>query len=224
MKKLFLLHFIGISLLFNAQVSIDGGTGILQGFGTQRVNYGLHLGVEIPRSSDLTFFMRASFFLPVKEKDTSYVNMTAIDLTTTPYTLSVPFTQQSSSMFIQGGTRSYMINDYDNNFSLYGGSVFGIGINTTQAKFSRFDYTNTYEWEGKYELPNGGDTKGSIYYVALGLQGGMKYTIPIKGTIYLDVTGLYSVIDLANNSAGEASMTYSKINFLVNLGYRRDLY
>ena len=52
----------------------------------------------------------------------------------------------------------------------------------------------------------------------------MKYTIPIRGTIYFDVTGTYSILNVANNPAAENSMTYSRINFLVQLGYRKDLY
>jgi hypothetical protein len=32
------------------------------------------------------------------------------------------------------------------------------------------------------------------------------------------------VLNLANNSAGENSHTYSRLNFLFQLGYRRDLY
>jgi hypothetical protein len=52
----------------------------------------------------------------------------------------------------------------------------------------------------------------------------MKYTIPIRGTIYFDVTGTYSVLNIANNNIGEGSATYSRLNFLFNLGFRRDLY
>jgi hypothetical protein len=117
-----------------------------------------------------------------------------------------------------------MLNDYDNGFGLYGGSVFGVGINRTRVKYDKFDYTNTYQWEGKYLPANGIETYGNIYYLALGIQGGMKYTIPIRGTIYFDVTGTYSVLNIANNNIGEGSATYSRLNFLFNLGFRRDLY
>ncbi|MFM7594598.1 MAG: hypothetical protein ACKO4Y_00300 [Flavobacteriales bacterium] len=207
-----------------AQVSISAGTGILNGFGTQRSSFGFNLGLELPRSSDLTFFVRASAFLPNQDSTTRYANMTANDLTTTPYTLSVPYNVKSHTLYVEGGTRSYMLNDYDNGFALYGGSVFGLGINTTSAKFSKFDYTKQYEWEGLYSLPNANPTKGSIYYLALGIQGGFKYTIPVRGTLFFDITGTYSILNLANNTAGENSHTYSRLNFLFQLGYRRDLY
>jgi hypothetical protein len=207
-----------------AQMSISGGTGIMNGVGTGYKPLGFHLGLELPRSSDLTFYVRAAAFLPSAAADTNYANMTAISLTTVPYTLSVPYQNRSSTYYFEGGTRTYMINDYDNGFGLYGGSVVGLGINTTRLKYDKFDYTNTYEWEGKYLPSSGSETKGSIYYVALGIQGGMKYTIPIRGTLYFDVTGTYSVLNIANNNTGGASPTYSRLNFLFNLGYRRDLY
>ena len=207
-----------------AQVSISAGTGILNGVGTQKNSFGFNLGLELPRSSDLTFFVRASAFLPNQDSTTRYAYMTANDVTTTPYQLEIPFKVKSHTVYLEGGTRSYMLNDYDNGFALYGGSVFGIGINTTSAKFSKFDYTKQYEWEGLYSLPNANPTKGSIYYLALGIQGGFKYTIPVRGTLFFDITGTYSVLNLANNSAGENSHTYSRLNFLFQLGYRRDLY
>lgn len=207
-----------------AQVSISAGTGILNGVGTQRSSFGFNLGLELPRSSDLTFFVRASAFLPNQDSTTRYAYMTANDVTTTPYQLEIPFKVKSHTVYLEGGTRSYMLNDYDNGFALYGGSVFGIGINTTSAKFSKFDKNNQYEWEGLYSLPNANPTKGSIYYLALGIQGGFKYTIPVRGTLFFDITGTYSILNLANNTAGENSHTYSRLNFLFQLGYRRDLY
>jgi hypothetical protein len=224
MKFLIALLFTSLCLTSHAQMSISGGTGILNGVGTQKSSFGFNLGLEIPRSSDLTFFVRASAFLPNQDSTTRYANMTAIDVATSPYTLSVPYNVRSHTYFIEGGTRSYMLNDYDNGLALYGGSVFGIGINTTSAKFSKLDYTETYEWEGKYTLPNANPTKGSIYYLALGIQGGVKYTIPVRGTLFFDITGTYSVLNVVNNSAGENSPTYSRLNFLFQLGYRRDLY
>lgn len=219
-----LFIFTTVSLVSMAQMSISGGTGILNGVGTGFKPLGFHLGLELPRSSDLTFYVRGAAYLPSGGADTNYANMTAISLTTVPYTLSVPYQNRSSTYYFEGGTRSYMLNDYDNGFGLYGGSVVGLGINRTKVKYDQFDYTNTYEWEGKYVPANGNETHGNIYYVALGIQGGMKYTIPIRGTIYFDITGTYSVLNIANNNTGSSSSTYSRLNFLFNLGYRRDLY
>jgi len=207
-----------------AQLSISGGVGKLNGVGTDRKPFILNLGIEFPRSSDLTFFMRATYGPRITDANTDSAYVTAIDLNTTPSTLTIPYSIRCQTFYVEGGTRSYMLNDYDNGFALYGGTVFGFGINTTDAKFSKYDVSNTYEWEGKYKLPNNNPTKGSIYYLALGIQGGMKYTIPVKGTIFFDITGTYSVLDLANNNAGTRSFTYSPLNFLFQLGYRKDLY
>ena len=224
MKTIIFSLFLFITIQLNAQVSLSGGVGILNGVGTSRKPFGFNLGFEFPRSSDLTFFVRGSFFPKITDTTANYANMTAISPTTTPTTLTIPYYLRCHSFYIEGGTRSYMLNDYDNGFALYGGSVFGFGVNTTTAKFDKFDYTNQYEWEGKYTLPNQNPTKGSIYYLALGIQGGMKYTIPIKGTLFFDITGTYSVLDLANNDAGLRSFTYSPLNFLFQFGYRKDLY
>ncbi|NBU92106.1 MAG: hypothetical protein EBS17_04605, partial [Flavobacteriia bacterium] len=54
----FTLVFANVIAL--GQVSISGGTGILNGLGTGYKPLGLHLGLELPRSSDLTFYVRAS--------------------------------------------------------------------------------------------------------------------------------------------------------------------
>ena len=150
--------------------------------------------------------------------------MIAIDQTTVPYTLNVGYKNRSNTFYFEGGTRSYLLNDYDNGFGLYGGSVFGLGINTTRLQYDTYDLTNVYTWEGKYLPASGAESKGSIYFLALGIQGGLKYTIPIKGTIYFDITGIYSVLNIATNDVGGNSPTYSRLNFLFNLGFRRDLY
>mgnify|MGYP007107657517 CR=1 FL=1 len=208
-----------------AQLSISGGTGIMNGLGTKLKPLGFHLGLELPRSSDLTFYVRAAAFLPSSGKDSNlYTNMIAIDQTTVPYTLNVGYKNRSNTFYFEGGTRSYLLNDYDNGFGLYGGSVFGLGINTTRLQYDTYDLTNVYTWEGKYLPASGAESKGSIYFLALGIQGGLKYTIPIKGTIYFDITGIYSVLNIATNDVGGNSPTYSRLNFLFNLGFRRDLY
>ncbi|MBM3424866.1 MAG: hypothetical protein FJY06_05130 [Bacteroidetes bacterium] len=210
--------YIGLCCYTLGQISISGGTGILNGVGTGSKPLGFHLGLELPRSSDLTFYVRGAAYLPSGGADTNYANMTAISLTTVPYTLTVPYQNRSSTYYFEGGTRSYMLNDYDNGFGLYGGSVLGVGINQTRKEYE------DYDWEGKYLPSNGDERKGNYYYLALGIQGGMKYTIPIRGTIYFDMTGTYSVLGFANNATGNSSLTYSPLNFLFSLGYRRDLY
>ena len=131
MKLTLPLLILGFVLQGYAQMSISAGTGILNGVGTQKKSFGFNLGLELPRSSDLTFFIRASAFLPNQDSTTRYANMTANDVTTSPYTLSVPYNIKSHTFYLEGGTRSYMLNDYDNGFALYGGSVFGIGKNPT---------------------------------------------------------------------------------------------
>jgi len=214
---------IGLCCYTLGQISISGGTGILNGIGKGFKPVGFHIGIDVPRSSDLTFYARAAAFLPAGGKETYYENMTAILQTTSPYTTSVPYQKESNTYYFEGGTRSFILNDYDNGFGIYGGSVVGVGINQTRKEYEDYDYMGV-PWEGKYLPSSGDERKGNYYYLALGIQGGMKYTIPIRGTIYFDMTGTYSVLGFANNFTGNSSLTYSPLNFLFSLGYRRDLY
>jgi hypothetical protein len=223
-KRLILIFCACFTASLSAQTSISVGTGFMNGVGTGYKPFGFHVGLELPRSSDLTFYVRAAGYLPSLGADTYYANMTAINQNTIPYTLSVPYQSKSSTYYFEGGTRYYLINDYDNGFGAYGGSILGLGINSTNLKYSKYDYTNTYIWEGGYLPSNGNENKGSIYYLTLGIQGGLKYTIPITGTFYFDITGTYSILNIANNDIGSSSPTYSRLNFLFNLGFRRDLY
>ena len=61
--KLFYFVFIGNS--FFSQMSISGGMSILNGVGTGYSPFGFHASLELPRSSDLTFYVRAAAFMPL---------------------------------------------------------------------------------------------------------------------------------------------------------------
>jgi hypothetical protein len=64
---------------------------------------------------------------------------------------------------------------------------------------------------------------GKIISIAMGIQGGMKYTIPATGTFYFDIGGQYSIFGQASNNNVSTSF-YSPLFFTFNVGYRRDLY
>ena len=75
-----------------------------------------------------------------------------------------------------------------------------------------------------YVLPIDEDPKGTILSLSIGLQGGVKYTIPAVGTVYIDITGSYAILAQANNYTASESSFYSPLLFGFNLGFRKDLY
>ena len=224
MKKLVLIFIILASTKYGiSQVSLNAGTGFLKGFRTNKPFYGFSAGVELPRSNDVTFYGRIGYYFPQHEQTVYTSNVTAINMTTSPYNLQVNYQSKTNYTTIEGGTRYYLGNDYDNGFSLYGGGNFMLYFNSVKRDYEKMDATGTYDWENKYQLSTDEPSKGKIISLAFGLQGGMKYTIPATGTFYFDVGGHYSIFGQASNNNISTTL-YSPIFFTFNIGYRKDLY
>lgn len=51
-----------LPLVVSAQISFDAGTGVLKGFGAPKSFGNLHLGIEVPRSTDQSVYGRFSYF------------------------------------------------------------------------------------------------------------------------------------------------------------------
>ena len=224
-SKLFLSSLL-VLLVSNlqSQVSLSLGTGVLKGFTVPKTFYGFQGGFELPKNNDVTFYARLGYYFPRNEDETMTANVTAIDLTTSPYNLSVNYLSSTNYTTIEGGTRYYLGNDYDNGFSIYGGSNFMLIINSVKNNYEKLDYTGQYEWENNYELPQNTEDKGKIISIALGLQGGVKYTFPARGTIFADLTGSYAIFGKASNQTAANSNLYAPMIFSFNVGYRKDLY
>ena len=141
-SKLFLSSLL-VFLVSNlqSQVSLSLGTGVLKGFGVPKTFYGFQGGFELPKNNDVTFYARLGYYFPRNENETMTANVTAIDLTTSPYNLSVNYLSSTNYTTIEGGTRYYLCNDYDNGFSVYGGSNFMLIINSVKNNYEKFDYT-----------------------------------------------------------------------------------
>ena len=73
-------------------------------------------------------------------------------------------------------------------------------------------------------IPTSDVDRGIIMGIAVGLQGGMKYTIPAIGTVYFDVSGQYSILAQGNNDVANYTEQYSQLFFVFTLGFRKDLY
>ena len=221
---LFVSICIGVSL--NAQVSISAGMGGVNGFSTSKSFFGLHGGLELPRNNDVTFYGRFGHYFsrPDDIQNTTTVILQDLTNTSLPYQLQVYSNSTFNYTTIEGGTRYYIGNDYDNGFSAYGGSNFMLLFNTVKLEYEKTDITGTYEWEDDYALISSDEDRGLWMSIALGLQGGLKYTIPAIGTIYGDVSGQYIVYGSPNNETAVNTNLFSQLFFVFTVGFRKDLY
>lgn len=215
-----LVTFLASNLF--SQLSLNGGIGTLNGFGVKKTFVGLNLGLEYPRSNQSTIYGRIAYYIPRNEDDSTQASAFAISTTTLPSTLQRNYTISTGYLTVEGGNRFYIINGYDNGFSLYGGSTILLCVNNIKKKFADWDYP--YD-EAKYE--NYGESKGTILNLGFGLQGGLKYTFPSIGTFFCDLSGNYLVVRQASNDLIYESTNYpmqSGILFTFNFGYRKDFY
>ncbi|MDB3905313.1 hypothetical protein N9335_02430 [Crocinitomicaceae bacterium] len=226
LSKISTLFSICLCLSINSQVSISAGLGSVSGFTTDKSHVGFHAGVELPRNNDVTFYGRLAHYFSRSEDEGTTRTVIIQDLNdlTLPYQLQVNARESFNYTTIEGGTRYYLGNDYDNGFSAYGGTNGMLVFNTVKLKYDKTDITGTYEWEENYALPSNDDERGLIMGIAVGLQGGVKYTIPAIGTAYFDVSGQYSILAQGNNDVANFTNQYSQLFFVFTVGFRKDLY
>jgi len=219
----------------NAQVSISAGTGFLRGFQSEKSFFGVHGGFEIPRNNDVTLYGRVGQYFARNEDQMQTTTMFSPDLMAQPYSINVNYFQSFNYTTLEGGTRYYIGNDYDNGFSGYGGSNFLLAFNTVKRDYDKqgsYTYLNgegqlvteMYDWEGVYQMGEGEETSGRIISFALGLQGGVKYTIAGIGTVYFDISAQYNIAGVPNNQTAQNTALYSPLYFIFNVGFRKDLY
>jgi len=230
LKSLITLFFsVCIAVSLNAQVSLSAGMGMVNGFSTDKSFFGLHGGIELPRNNDVTFYGRFGHYFsrPDDVQNTGTVILQDLTNTTLPYQLQVHSSSTFNYTTVEGGTRYYIGNDYDNGFSAYGGTNFMLLFNKVKLEYEKEDITGTYEWADDYALSSTDEDRGVIIGLALGIQGGLKYTIPAVGTAYFDVSGQYSIVAAANNSIAQQEMhngQFSPLFFVFTVGFRKDLY
>lgn len=225
--------------VINAQVSISAGTGFLRGFQSEKSFFGLHGGFELPRNNDVTLYGRVGQYFARNEDQMQIATMFSPDLMAQPYSVDVNYFQSFNYTTLEGGTRYYIGNDYDNGFSGYGGSNFLLAFNTVKRDYDKqgsYNYltfgsdgeaqiqTGMIDWEGQYQTGENEETSGRIISFALGLQGGVKYTIPGTGTVYFDISAQYAIAGVGNNETANNTNLYSPLYFIFNVGFRKDLY
>ncbi|NDE11711.1 MAG: hypothetical protein EBZ95_14300 [Chitinophagia bacterium] len=229
MKKAISKKHLFLILLFSflvgdffSQISANAGMGTLNGFGAKKTFFGFNLGLEYPKSNQTTIYGRIAYYIPRNNIDSTLSDVYAISVTTSPYSLPRNYIVSTGYLTIEGGTRYYLLNGYDNGFSIYGGSTILVCVNNIKKNYADWDYPYN---EANYE--NYGDTKGTILNLGVGLQGGLKYTFPSIGTFFCDLSGNYLIVRQANNDMVGESTNYpfnSALLFTFNLGFRKDFY
>jgi len=224
-SKKYLFSILLFSFLvgdFFSQISANAGMGTLNGFGAKKTFFGLNLGLEYPKSNQTTIYGRVAYYIPRNNIDSTISYASAISTTTFPYSLQRNYMVSTGYLTLEGGTRYYLLNGYDNGFSIYGGSTILVCVNKIKRNYADWDYSYN---EANYE--NYGDTKGTILNLGVGLQGGLKYTFPSLGTFFCDLSGNYLIVRQANNDMVGESENYpfnSAMLFTFNLGFRKDFY
>lgn len=218
MKNWLAVAMILIAGLAGAQVSINGGGSMLVGFSSPGPWGGIHIGLEVPRDDAVSIYGRFTHHFRAGG-DSVAAFVTARDVNTLP--ANMPFSYAIGSRptmdynILEGGTRYYLGNGFDYGFAAYGGSCIMLIFNSVKAKYDDYDETI-------YQLDDGYRYDGSIFSLAFGLGGGVKYSAARFGTFYLDVNLAYTIFGQANNSSVYGGL-YNLLIFNFNLGYRKDI-
>lgn len=219
MRQLLLLACVALTLIGRAQTGVSGGLTVIKGFGVPKIYPGIHIGVEIPRDDEVSFYGRVTSTLSNESSEVAQANAEARDPTTTfPNVKTVNYTTKMNYINLEGGTRYYLGNGYDYGWSAYGGSVFMLSINSVKADFDDYD-------ESLYELQDGLTEKGRIIALNLGLNAGVKNHFTF-GMLYFDMTLGYALFAIPSNQTASqgGGLLYSPLTFGFNFGFRKDLY
>jgi hypothetical protein len=217
MKRIALIIAIAISSGLSAQVGVNIGGNTQNTFGVKGTWGGLHIGVEVPTDDQTSFYGRVTHNFSRKAQDSLLISLIGNDGFTFGTLSTVP---RMNSTIIEGGNRYYTGNGFDFGWSAYGGSAILLQVNRVKMGNAPYDETQfiidpTFRYEGW------------ILNFAVGLNGGVKYSIPRVGTVYLDVTGSYILLSQASQpiviNAVSTARLWNRLNFAVNIGIRKDI-
>lgn len=214
MKNSLLVLFVFLAGWCGAQVSINAGTSMLVGFTSPGPWGGFHIGVEVPRDDAVSIYGRYTHHFK-RYGDSLAAYAVPIDPGSFLPTQSVMTAPSMNYNIIEGGTRYYLGNGFDYGFAAYGGSCLMLIFNTVKAKTEAFD-------ESLYKLDESSRYEGSIFSLAFGLGGGVKYSTVRFGTYYLDLNLAYMIFGQPNNANIYGNL-YNPLIFNFNLGWRKDI-
>lgn len=219
MRYLIVLVALLTTLTGMAQTGVSGGVTMIKGFGVPKPYPGMHLGIEIPRDDQISYFGRITGTFSNTGDERGQATVEARDPNTTfPNVMNVGYDYKMNYINIEGGTRYYLGNGYDYGWAAYGGSMFMLSINNIKANYDDYDET-------LYKLQEGFFEKGRIIALNIGLNAGVKNHFSF-GMLYFDMSLAYSLFALPSNALASqtGSTMFSPLVFSFNLGFRKDLY
>jgi len=218
--------FAFVSNVGLSQYSLGGGFSTFHGANIPINRFGLNAFVELPQSNDVTLLVRAAFMFP--EKDSRTTDIEAIGFGITPTKTEADIIAKTSYFAIDGGTRTYFINDYDVGLSVFaGGHLKGI-LASYSVDFrvpdglDPNDYQTIPDVAGAQSQPLSGVSPQYALLFAFGATVGVKYQLPYRGALMFDfglelITSLHDPYSILGNDI-------SPLSFSFNFGYRFDWY
>lgn len=207
-----------------AQWSLGAGASSFHGLNLPIHRYGFNVFVEIPRSPNNSFMVRAAYLLPNIAEGQS-VTVNAIG-TAQPSATTAMANSKTTYFAVDGGSRIYLFNDYDIGTSMYvGGYIKGI-ISSYKATYRMTDKTlDPSEYALSVPPYTTLDSKSgkALYsmFFSFGGSVGVKHQLP-RGALMFDA-GIELVSPLMDPS-GILRNEIMPLSFSLNLAYRFDWY
>lgn len=204
-----------------SQHSLGGGISSFHGLNMPIDRFGFNFFAEVPRTPENTFFIRAAYMLPSKDKRVESVSGKQ---GVTPSIVDADLIAKTSYFAIDGGTRYYFVNSYDIGFGVYaGGHIKGI-LSSYSAKYRMPGSLDIEDYETSSYPPQPLTNLDAQYSLLFAFGGtiGVKYQLPYRGALTFDV-GL-EIISRLYDPYAVLGNDISPLSFSFNLGYRFDWY
>lgn len=190
---------------------VGGGINSIVAFGVKKPYIGLQVLVE-KREEDQSLYGKISSTLPQKEADL-LITLDPVDVTKSPLDVSTHLTYNYTNL--EFGKRYYYSDDIDFGYSFFGGSHIALTFNQLKLVTASYD-------RSQYIFPSAQPTRGSIFALAVGLNGGFQKGFYF-GTIYADAGLNYYLRAIPSNDLASYTTSFKSLNFVFNVGFKRTI-